>query len=113
MRVRPLVALIAAAIALVPAANAATPRERKLAARIDRLERKLDAKNELLAQVQAENARLWSDNAKLRDGLPNAILAVPIGDFWRLVFTPSRQAWKCDSLYSGSGYWALTFESSC
>ena len=94
-------------------ADASTKRERRLAERVERLTAKLEAKNELLAETQEENAQLWADNAKLRDGLPNAILAVPTGDFWRLVFTPARQAWRCDSLYQSSGYWSLSFDSSC
>lgn len=95
------------------ATDAATKRERRLAERVERLTAKLEAKNELLADTQAENARLWADNAKLRDGLPNAILAVSVSDFWRLVFTPARQAWRCDYFYSDANYWALTFERSC
>lgn len=55
---------------------------------------------------------LQAENASMRSGLPSAITAVPLDQFWELVFTPARQRWPCDSMYSSGGYWSLTFDST-
>lgn len=75
----------------------------------------LRAQNDRLAsdkQVLAEtNAQLTTDNTNLKAGLPDAILAVPVNEFTRLVFAPARQAWPCDSFYSSDGFYSYTFDS--
>jgi hypothetical protein len=94
-------------------ASAETPRERKLAAKVESLN---DQRVEWKRRAQVAERRVSeveADNARLRAGLPDAILAVPVSEFWRLVFAPARQAWRCDSLYTETGYWSLEFTSSC
>ena len=65
------------------------------------------------ATLQKVVAALNADNMNLRAGLPDAILAVPIEDFPRLVFNPARQKWPCDSFFQSGSYWSYSFDSSC
>lgn len=97
-----------------PVATAGPARERKLEQQVHTLRQKLtDTRADLAATDQIARA-LKTQNDQLRAGLPQAILAVPLEDFGRLVFTPARQAWRCDSFYQGTGgYWSLSFDSMC
>jgi hypothetical protein len=81
---------------------------------VQQLRGKLADTRDTLASTEQIARALQAQNQQLAAGLPDAILAVPIADFYRLVFTPARQAWPCDSFYQGtSGYWSLSFDSTC
>lgn len=46
-------------------------------------------------------------------GLPEAIKAVPIKDFHRLVFLPAFTVFPCDSYATSNTSWTFTFSSKC
>ena len=93
--------------------------------RVDRLERKVERLQGKVAKQKARAERFRDQRDAARDerdaavvqrdqalaGLPDAIRAVPIDDFWRLVFQPSIDTWPCDhySEFEG-GRWMLTFD---
>lgn len=134
-----LVALAVVAVMLGAAvpADAATAQERRLVAQVRALKAAnarqatrirtmtstlaslrtaLEARRDERDAARADVARLTTDLATRtteRDnalaGLPAAISAAPRERFWELVFTPARTAWPCDSYYSSTGYWSLTF----
>jgi len=68
------------------------------------------------SHVSALQQRL-TDRTAERDaalaGLPTAISAVPLDQFWPLVFTPARLRWLCDSYYTAPGFWSVSFDSGC
>jgi hypothetical protein len=61
--------------------------------------------------LQGQVADLTGQRDRALSGLPAAISAVPLADFTRLVFTPARAAWPCDSFYSSGSYWSYSFDS--
>jgi hypothetical protein len=119
-------ALIAVALMAAPAPAAPEDKIDRLERRVNRLLDKLWQTHRNARQVrldrdflygelkraQAANAQLRADNANLREGLPDAIRAVPLDQFWPMVFTPARETWPCDSYFQGSYGWSLTFDSS-
>ena len=139
---RQIIAMLASVSLLgVPAlAEAGPKRERKLEIRVAALKLKLERVRDQRDSARADNTSLHTsvealtserdnlrserdalraDNAVLisqRDdalkGLPDAISAVPLDEFWPLVFTPAREAWPCDSYYTSDGYWSVSFDST-
>lgn len=65
------------------------------------------------ASADANAAAAAAQAETLRQGLPAAIAAVPVNRFVELVLTPARALWRCDSVYTSSGYWSIEFTSDC
>lgn len=85
-------------------------RERNTARRArDRYAADLKTAQTLTGTLQGVIAQLQADNTNLRNGLPDAIRAVPQADFLRLVFEPARRAYRCSSYYQSGDYWSYTF----
>ena len=91
--------------------------------RVETLETKLKAERTwTLAHLRSQGSeirrqeraidRLTVERDQALAGLPEAIRAVPLADFGRLVFSPARQAWPCDQFLTAPGAWSLAFRSS-
>lgn len=94
-------------------ASATAARERKLERQLSSLRDKLSSvrtqRDHATRQLADANARI----GQLSAGLPDAIKAVPVADFYRLVFAPAREAWPCDDLFQSEGFWQVSFQNRC
>jgi len=64
-----------------------------------------------VTQLTADKADAIAQRDNALRGLPDAIKAVPLDQFFTTVIYPARAVWPCDTYYENAGYISVEFES--